>query len=74
MALFGLAHMGIDYGYVLRLNRSNDGGFHLAQTAFLPAEGDALVPLGRDLFAVRSAGRVVVFSPKLGISGLAKCD
>jgi hypothetical protein len=74
IALFGLAHMGFDYGYVLRLDRNSDGGFHLTGIARLPAEGEGLVSLGRDLFAVRSAGRMVVFSSGLGILGLAKCE
>ena len=74
IALFGLAHMGFDYGYVLRLERNSDGGFHLTEIARLPARGDGLVSLGQDLFAVRSAGRTIVFSSKLGILGLAMCE
>jgi hypothetical protein len=59
---------------VLRLERNSDGGFHLTEIARLPARGDGLVSLGQDLFAVRSAGRTIVFSSKLGILGLAMCE
>jgi hypothetical protein len=74
IALFGLAHMGFNYGYVLRLDRDGEGHSHLAELARLPAEGDGLATLGPDLFAVRTAGRTVVFSAKRGILGLAKCE
>jgi hypothetical protein len=73
IALFGLAHMGFDYGYVLRLDR-NGGRFHLAELARLPADGDGMASLGPDLFAVRSAGRMIVFSANRGILGLATCE
>jgi HEAT repeat protein len=74
IALFGLAHMGFNYGYVLRLDRDSEGRLHLAELARLPAEGDGLASLGPDLFAVRTAGRIVVFSANRGILGLAKCE
>jgi hypothetical protein len=74
IAMFGLAHMGFDYGYVLRVERTPDGMFNLSEVAQLPAEGDAMVSLAPDLFAVTSASRTVVVSFSKGILGLAKCQ
>ena len=74
VAMFGLAHMGFNYGYVLRVERTPDGKFSLSKAAQLPAEGAGMVSLGSDLFAVQSAGRAVVFSSSKGILGLAACQ
>ena len=66
--------MGFNYGYVLSVVHNGEGAFHLSETADLPAEGDGLVSFGTDLFAVESAGRMVVFTADQGILGLATCQ
>lgn len=73
MVLFGLAHLGSDYGYVVRVTRTGDSGWHLAEVARLPSEADVLATIGPGRFAAWSAGRVVVFT-KDGIEGLAACE
>jgi len=72
MVLFGLAHMGLAYGYVLRVTRTSDDDWKLSEVARLPAEGEALTTLSPGTFAALSRGRVVVFT-RTGILGMAAC-
>jgi len=72
MALFGLSHMGLAYGYVLRVTRTSDDEWTLSEVARLPAEGEALTTLAPGTFAVLSRDRVVVFT-WTGILGMAPC-
>jgi hypothetical protein len=74
IVLFGLAHMGLAYGYALRVTKSNGETWKSVEVARLPAEADSLVTIGPDLFAAWSDRRVVVFSAKRGILGLATCE
>jgi HEAT repeats/PBS lyase HEAT-like repeat len=74
MVLFGLAHMGLAYGYALHVTKSNGEMWKSVEVARLPAEADSLVTIGPDLFAAWSDRRVVVFSAKRGILGLATCE
>jgi HEAT repeat protein len=74
IALFGLAHMGFAYGYALHVTRPDGATWKSVEVARLPAEADALVAITPDLFAAWSSHRVVVFSIKSGILGLAACD
>lgn len=74
IALFGLAHMSLDYGYVLRISRAPDGAWSLTEAARLPGTATGWTTLGPNLFAAKSAGRVIVFSSKLGILGSATCE
>lgn len=74
VVLFGLAHMGLAYGYALQVTRPNGEAWKSVEVARLPAEADALVSVGPDLFAAWSDRRVVVFSAKRGILGLATCE
>jgi len=73
VVLFGLAHMGIAYGYAVHVTRPN-GEWKSVEVARLPAEADSLVTIGPDLFAAWSDRRVVVFSAKRSILGLATCE
>jgi len=73
MVLFGLAHMGLAYGYVLRVIRTSDDDWNLSEVARLPAEGEALTTLAPGTFAALSRNRVVVFT-RIGILGMAACD
>jgi HEAT repeat protein len=73
MVLFGQAHMGLAYGYVLRVVRTSDGHWNLSEAARLPAVGEALTTLNPGTFAALSQNRVVVFTRK-GILGMAACD
>jgi len=72
MVLFGLAHMGLAYGYVLRVIRTSDDDWKLSEVARLPAEGEALTTLAPGTFAALSRDRVVVFT-RTGILGMAAC-
>jgi hypothetical protein len=72
--MFGLAHMGFNYGYVLRVERAPDGKFNLSEVAQFPAEGNGMVSLEPDLFVVQGVGRAVIFSPSQGVLGLASCQ
>jgi hypothetical protein len=72
--LFGLAHMGLAYGYAVHVTRPNGETWKPVEVARLPAEAGALVTIGVDLFAAWSDRRVVVFSAKQGILGLATCE
>lgn len=72
VALFGLNHMGLAYGYALNIDQTLGGKWKLTEVARLPAEADALAAIGPGIFAAWSSGRVVVFS-RQGIQGLAAC-
>jgi len=72
MVLFGLAHMGLAYGYVLRVIRTSDDDWKLSEVARLPAEGEALTTLAPGTFAALSRDRVVVFT-RTRILGTAAC-
>jgi len=74
IVLFGLAHMGLAYGYALHVTKSNGETWKSVEVARLPAEADSLVTIGPDLFAAWSDRRAVVFSAKRGILGLATCE
>lgn len=73
IVIFGLAHLGFNYGYALRLNRNSDGTWTSTEIARLPGEPLAWTRLKSDRIAVMTAGRVVVFSSKEGILGIAPC-
>jgi len=72
LAISGLGHLGIRYGYAVKVSKT-DGAWTLSETARFPAEPDQSTRLGEDLFAVRSSGRVFVFTSKGGIQGEASC-
>lgn len=74
VVLFGLAHMGLAYGYAVHVTRSNGETWRSVEVARLPAEAGALVTVGPDLFAAWSDRRVVVFSTRQSILGLATCE
>ena len=74
IVLFGLAHMGLAYGYALHIAKPNGEGWKSVEVARLPAKAGASVSIGPDLFAAWSDRRVVVFSGKRGILGLAACE
>jgi hypothetical protein len=73
IVLFGLAHMGFNYGYALKVSRNADGSWTQTQIARLPGEPQGWTGLKSDRVAVLTAGRVVVFSSKEGILGVASC-
>jgi HEAT repeat protein len=73
MVLFGLAHMGLAYGYVLRVIRTSDNHWGISEAARLPAEGEALTIVAPGTFAALSRNRVVVFT-RTDILGMAACD
>jgi HEAT repeat protein len=74
IVLFGLAHMGLAYGYAVHITRANGETWKAVEVARLPAEAGALVTIGPRLFAAWSDRRVVVFSASRGILGLATCE
>ena len=73
VALFGLSHMDLAYGYAVHVTRPNGETWKPVEIARLPAEADALLTIAPDLFAAWSDRRVVIFSAKRGILGLATC-
>jgi HEAT repeat protein len=73
VAVFGLSHMGLDYGYAMGLTRNPDGAWAISRTTQLFAEPEAITALGNGRFAVLNVGRVFVFSSDDGILGLATC-
>lgn len=73
IVLFGIAHLGFNYGYVLRVSRDADGTWTQREIARLPGEPDRWTRLEDDRIAVLTAGRVVVLSSKEGILGVASC-
>ena len=72
MVLFGLSHMGFEYGYVLRAERSSDNKWILSEVARLPAEGEALTTISPGVFAALTRNRVVIFT-RSSILGMAVC-
>ena len=72
MVLFGLSHMGLAYGHVLRVTRTSDNDWGLSEAARLPAEGEALTTVAPRTFAALSRNRVVVFT-RTCILGMAAC-
>ena len=72
MVLFGLSHMGFEYGYVLRAERTSDNKWILFEAARLPAEGEALTTISPGVFAALGRNRVVIFT-RSGILGMAVC-
>lgn len=73
IVLFGLAHLGFNYGYALKLSLNADASWTQTDIARLPGEPQGWVRLKADRIAAQSAGRVVVFSSKEGIVGVASC-
>jgi hypothetical protein len=73
VAIFGLAHMSLDYGRAMSLTRKSDGTWATGRLIQLFAEPEAITALGNGRFAVLNAGRVIAFSPSEGILGLAAC-
>lgn len=73
IVLFGLAHLGLAHGYAVHVTHDSAGAWKLTEVARLPTEPSGLIPLGSGLFAAPSEGRIVVFSAKQGILGLASC-
>jgi len=73
VAVFGLAHLGLNYGRAMSLRRKPDGVWATGRSMQFFAEPEAITALGNGKFAVLSAGRVVVFSSGEGILGLAVC-
>ena len=73
VVLFGLAHLGFNYGYALRVNRNADGSWTQKEIARLPGVPGSWTRLKSDRIAVLTAGRVVVFSSKEGTLGVARC-
>lgn len=73
VAIFGLAHLGLNYGYAISLTRKPDRTWRISRTMQFFAEPEAVTDLGNRRLAVLNAGKVVVFSPSEGILGLATC-
>jgi HEAT repeat protein len=73
IVLFGLAHLGFNYGYALKVSRNADGSWTQKDIARLPGEPQSWTRLKLDRIAVLTAGRVVVFSSKEGVLGVASC-
>jgi hypothetical protein len=73
IVLFGLAHLGFNYGYALKVSRNADGSWTQTDIARLPGEPQSWTRLKSDRIAVLTAGRVVVFSSKEGVLGVAPC-
>jgi HEAT repeat protein len=73
IALLGLAHLGFNYGYALKVSRNADASWTQTDIARLPGEPQGWIRLKADRIAVQSSGRVVVFSSKEGIVGVASC-
>jgi HEAT repeat protein len=72
--LSGLAHLGFDFGSVLRVRPDASGALTLTRLARLPGEPTAVSEIKNDLLAVRTANNfVVVLSIRDGIQGLATC-
>jgi hypothetical protein len=73
IVIFGLAHLGFNYGYVLRISRNADGSWAQTDIAHLPGEPGSWTRLKSNRIAILTAGRVVVFSSSDGILGVASC-
>jgi len=73
IVLFGLAHMGFNFGYALKVSRNADGTWTQTEVARLPGEPEWWTRLNLDRVAVLAGNKVVVFSPREGILGVASC-
>jgi hypothetical protein len=73
IVLFGLAHLGFNYGYALRVARNVDATWVQTEIARLPGEPEGHVRLDGGNFAVLSGGRVVILSQNDAILGVAAC-
>jgi len=73
IVVFGLAHMGFNYGYVLDVNPNGDGKWAQTEVAHLPGEPVSWTKLKSDRIAIMTSGRVLVFSSNDGILGIASC-
>ena len=73
VALFGLAHLGFNYGYALRVSLKADGTWEQAELARLPGEPEGHIRMENGDIAVLSGGSVVMLSQKTGIFGVATC-
>lgn len=69
----GLAHMSFNFGYVLKVSLDSGGTWNQSEIARLPGEPVAWSTITAGLFAVEANNRVVVFSTREGILGLASC-
>lgn len=59
-------------GYALSIERDASGAWRVNEIARFPRSAFGLEKVGRDLFAVWSGNRAIVFTPK-GIAGVAQC-
>jgi hypothetical protein len=73
IVIFGLAHLGFNYGYALKVSLNADGSWTKTDIAHLPGEPQSWTRLKSDRIAVLASNRVVVFSSKEGILGTASC-
>ncbi len=73
IVIFGLAHMGFNYGYAIKVSRNADRSWTQTDIAHLPGEPESWTGLKSGRVAVLTAGRVVVFSSREGIVGVASC-
>jgi hypothetical protein len=73
IVLFGLAHLGFNYGYALRVSPKADGSWEQTEIARLPGEPEGHLRMENGDIAILSGGRVVVLSQKNGILGVAAC-
>lgn len=73
IVLFGLAHLGFNYGYALRVSRKADETWEQTEIARLPGEPEGDLRMDNGDIAVLSGGRVIMLSPKDGILGVAAC-
>jgi hypothetical protein len=71
VAVSGLAHMGSNYGWVLRLTREQ-GAWRVRQAVELPGAPHGLAVIAPDLYATWNAGRALVFTPHSYL-GVAEC-
>jgi hypothetical protein len=72
LALSGLAHLSINYGYVTRVLRTATG-WDVQEIARLPSQFSSISTVGADTYAAWSTRRVVIFSGQ-GMLGLAECQ
>lgn len=73
IVLFGLAHLGFNYGYALRVARKPDGTWEQTEIARLPGVPEGQFRIDNNQIAVLSGDRAVVLSHDKGILGVAKC-
>jgi HEAT repeat protein len=73
IVVFGLAHMGFNYGYVLGVSPNGDGNWTQTDVAHLPGEPGNWTRLKSNRIAIMTAGRVLIFLSNDGILGVASC-